>query len=43
MLDRGVIRFAFRPISYKDLSTLANGIFKWDLCEDVAYGYGYGN
>lgn len=43
MLDRGVIRFTFRPISYKDLSTLANGIFKWDLCEDVAYGCGYGN
>lgn len=43
MLDRGVIRFAFRPISYKDLSTLANGIFKWDLCEDVAYGCRYRN
>lgn len=43
MLDRGVIRFAFRPISCKDLSTLANGIFKWDLCEDVAYGCRYRN
>ena len=43
MLDRGVIRFAFRPISYKDLSTLASGIFKWVLCKDVAYGCRYRN
>lgn len=43
MLDRGVIRFAFRSISYKDLSTLASGIFKWGLCKDFAYGCRYRN